>query len=478
MIDGLIRGSMINRNKFTKMKTKITLAVLMMFFGLNVSFLQAQNEECMTKLSIFHEYVKAENFDAAYEPWMWSRQNCHGFNRAIIVDGEKILNHKIGKTSGAEQVAFINDLIKLYGEASTDYPDKYSKGETEMDIMGVKNKYNTELKLTDEQLYNGYDAAFKNYRKDFTGTLDLYSYFKYMVSLYDAKKKTPQEFFDKYDDVIEKIEDEIENTSEDLNKLVEKEEAGQTLTKKEGQYKKYYEDKLEAYDKIIGSINSLVGERANCEVLIPLYKKDFESKKDDAVWLKRSVNKLYNKECTDDPLYIQLVKAYDATAPSADTKVFVAGLLLKDGKPNEAVSYYRQAYDLETDSYKKGKLAERIGNALKSKGRYGEARNYYMEALQLNPSNGRPHLSIGNMYAASANDCGDSVFNKRAVYWLAAIEADKAAQDPTIRSHAQQSAASWRAKAPSKSDIFNENAQGKSISIGCWISRTVTVPNL
>lgn len=460
------------------MKTKIILAVLVAFMGLATTNSYAQNEECMTKLSIFHEYVKAENYDAAYEPWMYVRQNCPTFNRATIVDGEKILKYKIEKTSGSEQVTFINDLIKLYGEAAVNFPDRYSKGESEMEMMGVKNKYGNELKLSDEQLYNGYDTAFKNYRKDFTGTLDLYSYFKLMVSLYDAKKKTPQEFFDKYDDVIEKIEEEIQNTSEDLNKIVQKEEAGETLSKTDSKYKKYYEDKLEAYDKIIGSINSLVGERANCEVLIPLYKKDFEAKKNDAVWLKRAVNKLYNKECTDDPLYIQLVKAYDATAPSADTKVFVAGLLLKDGKPNEAVGYYRQAYDLETDSYKKGKLAERIGNALKSKGRYSEARNYYLEAVKLNPSNGRPYLSIGNMYAASANDCGTDQFEKRAVYWLAAAEADKAAQDPTVRSHAQQSATSWRAKAPSKSDIFNKGNAGQTINIGCWIGKSVKVPSI
>jgi len=36
------------------------------------------------------------------------------------------------------------------------------------------------------------------------------------------------------------------------------------------------------------------------------------------------------------------------------------------------------------------------------------------------------YLLISNLYADSANGCGDSQFNKRAVFWLAAQTARKA----------------------------------------------------
>jgi hypothetical protein len=51
------------------MKTKITLLVAFLFLGFNASFGQA-NEEDMNTLSIFTEYAKAKNYDAAYEPFM------------------------------------------------------------------------------------------------------------------------------------------------------------------------------------------------------------------------------------------------------------------------------------------------------------------------------------------------------------------------------------------------------------------------
>ena len=92
---------------------------------------------------------------------------------------------------------------------------------------------------------------------------------------------------------------------------------------------------------------------------------------------------------------------------------------------------------------------------------------------------GRCHLAIAQMYAKSANNCGDNVFNKRAVYWLAAQEAAKAGRvDPNLRKSASKSVASYNAKAPTKAMIFTEGNAGQTITIGCWIGGSVKVPNL
>lgn len=459
------------------MKTKIALITLL-FLGFNMSIAQ-QDEEAMTKLSIFHEYVKAKNYDAAYEPWMDVRKKAPKFNSAIYIDGEKILDHKIENTTGADQIAHVNDLLKLWNERGVHFGSKTAKGEYAAKGCQLMYDYRKELNKSDLELYECFDAAYKLDKATFTNPKSLYTYFSLMVDLFDAGKKPAKDLFNKYDDVVEKIEDEVRNYSENLNKLIEKEDAGTALTKKEGQYKRYYESYLKAYDQVGGSVDSKLGIRANCENLIPLYKKDFEANREDAVWLKRAVSRMFNKECTDDPLYIQLVKAYDKEAPSSDTKYFVGGLLLKDGKENEAVGYFQQAFDLEKDTFKKSKLAHRIGLILKSKGRYGQARGYFRDALKLNPSNGRPHLAIAAMYAASANSCGDSNFNKRAVYWLASDEARQASRvDPTLSKDAAASAANYSAKAPTKAEIFTAGNSGETIRIACWIGSSVTVPSI
>ncbi|WP_298554645.1 hypothetical protein [uncultured Algibacter sp.] len=460
------------------MKTKITLLLALFFIGLNFSFAQ-QDEECMTKLSIFHEYTKAKNYDAAYEPWMAVRNKCPKFNNAIYVDGEKILKDKIKNATGTDKKAFIDDLLKLWEQRAEHFASKTPKGEYAAQASQLMYDNRKELAKTDEDLYASFDAAYQLDKSTFSNPKSLYTYFSLMVDLYDAGKKPAADLFNKYDDVVEKVEDEVKSFSEKLNKLIEKEDAGTDLTKKEGKYKKYYESYLKAYDQISGSIDGKLGDRANCQNLIPLYRKDFDSNRNNAIWLQRAAGKMSQKECTDDPLFFELVNAYHNISPSANSAYYLGLLKDKDGDTNGAISFFEQAIGLETDSFKKSKLYYRIATKLKARGSYGKARNYYRQALKLNPSNGRPYIAIAAMYAKSANNCGQSNFDKRAVYWLAAAEARKAARvDPTLKKAAAQSVANYNAKAPQKSEIFSSGRAGQTIKIGCWIGASVTVPNI
>ncbi|MEM5563917.1 hypothetical protein WNY78_02320 [Psychroserpens sp. AS72] len=460
------------------MKTRITLIIAALLMVTNFGFAQ-QDQDCMLNLTMFNDYVKSKKYDEAYEPWMKVRSKCPKFNLTIYKYGEKILDHKIESSTGAEKIAFIEDYMKLLDEANVNFESKYSKGEIEEQKALLKYESQKALGLTDLQIFEAFDNVFENYKEDFKSTKGLYVYFTKTVDLFKAGKFELQKVFDKYDDVNDQLEGLNDKYSISLNKLIEKETAGTALTKKEGQYKNFYEKSLEANDKISGSLDSYIGELANCENLIPLYKKDFEMNRSNGAWLKRAVSKMYNKDCTDDPLYIELVKAYDQADPSADTKYFVSTVLRKEGKTAEADRYLKESYDMQTDPIKKARMAKKTANDFKKRGSFGSARTYYREALKLNPSDGTPHLYIASMYAKSANNCGDNAFNKRAVFWYAAQEARKAGQvDSRLKSTAAKTAASYEGNAPTKAEIFSENMAGKTINIGCWIGGSVKVPNL
>jgi tetratricopeptide (TPR) repeat protein len=460
------------------MKTRITLILAAFFFSFNTGFAQ-QDEECMLNLTLMNDFYKSKKMDEAYEPFMAVRNKCPKFNYAIYAYGEKILMHKADNATGEQKKAFLNDVMKLWDEGLENFPSKYTIGGVLQSKAQLMYDSKADLGLNDKQVYDAFDNLYKTDLENFTNPKSLYTYFSLLVDLHAAGKAEIQAVFDKYDDVSDKISTEVENFTNKVNALVEKEEAGTTLTDKEEKAKSSYNSYLAAYDQVSGSIDSKLGALANCENLIPLYNKDFENFKNDAVWLKRAVSRMYNKECTDDPLYIKLVKAYDEVDPSAITKVFVAGILLKDGKENEAMTYFNQAYDLETDKLKKANLAYKIADNIRKKGNYGQARSYYQKALANSPSMGKAHIAIAGMYAASANNCGDSNFNKRAVFWLAAAEARKAGRvDANLKSYAEGVAANYDAKAPTKSEIFTAGNAGQTISIGCWIGASVTVPKL
>ena len=71
---------------------------------------------------------------------------------------------------------------------------------------------------------------------------------------------------------------------------------------------------------------------------------------------------------------------------------------------------------------RKLKFYIKVAGKFKDKGSYSTARSYYRQALAANPSMGKCYLKIADMYAKSANKCGESAFDKRAVYWLAESE--------------------------------------------------------
>jgi len=454
------------------------LALFCIVLLINVSFINAQEElECKTKLSLFNQSTKAKKYDAAYKPWLYVRNNCPELSLAIYADGEKILKHKIKTTKDDEKISFIKALIELWKDRSQYYKSKTPHGEYKAKACQLMYDNKDILPKTKGELYDCFNAAFVSDLKTFRHPKSLYSYFSLMVNLFDEGEKTDVELFNTYDDISDKIEVEIQNYSKKQNILLVKLENGDLLTQKEKNKKTAYQSYLKNYTLIQNNINVKLDTRAICKNLIPLYKRGFEANRNDGVWLKRAVNRMYHKECTDDPFYEILVKQYDEVLPSADSKVFVATVLIKNGKTAEAFKYLEQAYQLETKPYKKSKLAYRIGLILKKKKQYRKARGYFNKALKLNPSNGKPHLSIALMYSDSAKDCGKDNFYQRAVFWLAAEEARKASRKyPTLKKIALQYAASYEAKAPTKEEIFLKDMGGKTIKIECWINSSIIVP--
>jgi len=435
---------------------------------------QAQNPECMTNLSIYAEHAKVKNYDAAYTPWKMVYETCPSINKANFSLGEKILSYKIDNSSGTEKDGYISDLLAMYDNSLKVFPDKFPKAVVAIDkaLLLYDNKM-----ASNEELYNMLHVAFEQDASNFKNPKALYLYFSSLVDLYNEGKKDLQTVFDTYDDVTEKIEEENEKLTDIISQLLPKEEAG-TLTSKEKRRLKVATTNSESYGKIAGSVDSKLGALADCENLIPLYQKSFESKKTDVTWVKRAVGRMFSKDCIDDPMFQKLFEAQLALDPSADAYVYGGTLKKKAGDNKGAIADFNKALQLETDSKKKSNIAYKIATSYRRTSK-STARNYAQKAIDANASNGRAYLLIANLYATSANDCGSTPFEKRAIYWKAADMARRAGRvDPSLSSTANQSAASYSAKAPSKTDIFNSGMAGKTVSFSCWVGGSVTVPNL
>jgi tetratricopeptide (TPR) repeat protein len=422
-----------------------------------------------------------KNYKAAFDPWMRVRKNCPTINAAIYSYGERILKDYIKNGTPEEQEVSKKDLIQLYDEWVQNFPKKRNKSVVG-DIISKKAQALLDYKQADlKVIYNTFDQAYKQDATSFSNPKFLYNYFK---TLYDRYKTGDTEvsmerLFNKYEEVSEKFELESTKLAKKLDIILKKEESGTALTSRESRSKRIYNVNSNAIGTFLSNLDAIIAKEATCENLIPLYQRNFEANKTDALWIKRAASRMDSKECSDDPLFVTLVEALHALEPSADSAYYLGLLNDKSGNADEALKYYEESIALETDNYKKAKILLKIANKFKAAGRKSSARSYANKALGFQPSLGRAYLLIANMYADSANQCGDSQFNKRAVYWLAADVAKKAGQvDASLKRITSRTVESYIGRAPSKTDIFTEGNAGVVIKFDCWINRSLTVPSL
>ncbi len=457
------------------MKKKLYLTMIAVFMSMGLSIAQVQNPECMTNLSIFAEHAKVKNYDAAYEPWKMVYESCPDLNRATYSYGERILKHKIKNSSGADKDGFEQDLMTMYDDSHKYFSAKFTK----VGVLEDKVLFKSDNDLaSDEQLYDMINPLYQTDLKSFKNPKVLYIYFSSLVNLHNAGKKELQEVFDVYDEVGGQNEVINKGYTDKINAYLQKEEAG-NITSKEKKNLGIYTRNSELLGKVAGSIDAKLGALADCENLIPLYEKSFDSKKGDITWVKRAVGRMYSKECTDDPMFKKLFEAQLALDPSADAYFYSGVLKSKSGDSNGAIADFNRAVELESDNSRKSDILYKVAGMMRKRGSKGQARSYAQKAINASASNGKAYLLIASLYASSANDCGATPFEKRAIYWKAAEMARKAGRvDPSLSGRANQSAASYSAKAPDKTMIFNAGMAGKTVNFSCWVGGSVKVPTL
>ncbi len=444
--------------------------------------LNAQNsQECAQNLSIFAENAKVKNYEAAYDPWSSVRKECPDLNIAIYAYGERILKDRLKKSQESEKTERERDLLNLYDDWVKYFPTK--KGRNDIgNILSAKAQTMIDFKIgNNTEIYSIFDDAFKKDIQSFSNPKRLYSYFKSFYEIYKSGNLniSTEQLFDKYEEVSEKFEVEGVKISKNLDKILKKESAGEALTTRDLKLRKVYDSYSNAIAVSLKSLDAIMSKESSCDNLILLYERNFNENKGNLVWLKRATARMYAKDCSSSQLFVQLVEAMYGIEPSADSAYYLGSLNDKNGKDEQAVAYWEESLELETDPYKKAKILYKIALKFKEKGRKLTARNYARKALNFQPSLGKAYLMIANLYANSANNCGKTQFDKRAVYWLAANTAKKAARvDASIKKAALKTAASYTGRAPSKTDIFTEGMEGKVIQFSCWINDKVKVPKL
>ena len=207
------------------------------------------------------------------------------------------------------------------------------------------------------KIYSIFDDAFKKDSESFSNPKRLYSYFKTFYEIYKSGNGeiSTEELFEKYEDVSEKFETEGVKISMNLDKILKKEASGEPLTTRDLKLRKVYDSYSNAIAVSLKSLDAIMSKESSCDNLVVLYKRNFNENKLNLVWLKRATARMYAKSCSGSELFVQLVEAMYGIEPSADSAYYLRSLNDKKGNDEQAVVYWEESLELETDPYKKQK---------------------------------------------------------------------------------------------------------------------------
>jgi TPR repeat protein len=419
-------------------------AVIFLLGLLFITTGNAQKFDCPSKANEYRELLKAKKFNESFDIWTEVRKNCPKENEAVYTDGIQILQYKIDNAPSEQKEAAVRDLMKLYDQ----YNKNFTAAIPDFEVYKAMALYNNNIEAKDE-IFGLLDSGFTKASQNITDAKAIYAYFTLYSERFSAgdKKITANAVLEKYTMVSSML-------------------AQLQVSKPEN---KDYKTVQNAIDKLIKDI-------ATCENLTEFYTKDFEKNKDNADWMRSALISLSEK-CSSKPIFLTLAERLYSAKADAQSANFVALGYTKQRKFPEAIKFYIESAEKQTNPLEKAKIYYMLGTGLLSND-LPKSKEYINKALAADPKMGKAYLYLAQMYVNNSKDCGKTDFEKKAIYYLAIQTAQKAGiVEPILKPASDKMAADYTSGSLTAPEISKAKMNGKSITIGCWINETVTFPS-
>ena len=459
------------------MKAKVFLLLMILGSGLNLlaintpdfNSLVPQNQmpkygkdsiKCITNISLYiepYKYWKQSKYKSdvindALKPWSYVFNNCPRSSQNMLIHGVKIMEYRIKKEKDqAVKDKLIDTLMMVYDKRIQYFPTRKHKSQVGK-ILGDKGV--SLYKQRPSEYKQAYDILLRAITEDkdkAKGSVYIY-YFRALSRMVQNGEAEPSEIVDAYDNISDYLDANIKKYKA----------AGKT-------------SKVEIYQNIKGSLESMFEPFASCEVLVRIYQKKFDEHPDSVELLKKITSILDDKKCIEAKLYLDAVVNLHSAEPSPESAFLIGKLYLKDEKYDKALEYCQQATGMENPD----KVFEDymyLAEIYKYKNNYPKAREMAQKALKVNASDGAPYAFIGDLYAASAQKCGSNDLTKLVAYW-AAVDKFKQAKrvDADMAASMNKLIAAYQKHFPTKEVLFFYNlSEGDPYTVGCWINEKTT----
>jgi tetratricopeptide (TPR) repeat protein len=422
---------------------------------------------CVMNFSLYREFLKqwrASDYTnrMIYEiinPWRWVFKNCPLASENIYVDGVRIMQFQIENAkSEAEKEKYIDTLMMVYDQRLAYFPefhDGHSRRGTPQQGSILGRKGVDLYTLSPDR----YDEVYKILKKSVElegnlsdGTVLIY-YFRSVIRMARAGAIDSTLIVDTYDQIIDILDLNIKGYIEQGDSRWE-----------------------EIYKNFKGNIEATFEPFATCQDMVRIYSGKLEKNPSDIELLKKVTSVLDRRNCQDDPLYLSASMRLHELEPSPESAFHIGRLLLREKKYSDAIPFLSEA--TASENVDQAHLAYRLlGEIYREMNNYPRARQMALRAIELDPGDGNPYILIGDMYAASAKDCGDGDFYGKVAYWAAVDKYLRARQsDPSVAELANSRISAYQPYFPSPEAIFfNDFKEGDTFTVECWINENTTI---
>lgn len=422
------------------MKAFFLLIAILCFTNSN-----AQKFDCSSTITTYQELFKARKIADAFETWSQVRKNCPNQSETIYTDGIGILQYKIDNAADAvEKESLVRDLMKLYDQYNKNFP----LTTTDFEVSKAMALHDNNIEAKDEIL-SLLDDGFSKASDSIHNANAIYTYFSLCHEKHKAgnPKFNTELLLDKYT-LVNSMLTKLQNTNT---------------------------DQVSDYKTAQRGIISLAKDLATCDNLAVYYEKRYQLNQNNYDWIASALTSIGDK-CSTLPIYGKMAENLYANKTTAQSSYFMALATLKQKKFEEAIKFYRQAAELETNPQAKAKIYYTLATGLlySDKAKSKESLN---KAVLSDPKMGSAYLFLAELYANASKDCGKTDIEKKAINYLAIQTAKKASTaEPTLKGAADKMVERLTPKSFSQAEINKEKMNGKSLTIGCWINETITFP--
>ena len=406
---------------------------------------------CVINLSLYREFYRQWRqaggtgtvIDEAIKPWREVFLNCPLASQNTYIDGVAIVEYMIEKEKDPEKKEkLIDTLMMVYDQRIRAFGrEGFVLGRKGVNLINHRPNANEELFSIFRQSVNGSGNE--------SEAPVIAQYFRYAERLVRNETITKDEFFEIYEQIVRIIDYNVSQGNQ---------------------------QQISVWENIRSFIEQTLEPYATCDDLVNIFSRKLDETPEDLDLLYKIINLFDRRGCTDAPLYLSAtLKAYELD-PSPESAYAIGRMYFRNRKYAESIDFLKEAEKLESPADRADGMLL-LANSYRETGNKVRAREAALKSIQARPNDGNPYILIGDLYAASTEQCGDNELTTNAVYWVAVdkyIEARRI--DSSVADEATNRINIYTKHFPSAETIFFHGyGEGDPFEVECWINEKTVV---